>query len=41
MIAQQFVVDFVERTKKITASIEPSFFELTVAMAFEYFAQQL
>ncbi|HRD57657.1 MAG TPA: folylpolyglutamate synthase/dihydrofolate synthase family protein [Ferruginibacter sp.] len=40
MIAQQFVVDFVERTKKITASIEPSFFELTVAMAFEYFAQQ-
>lgn len=40
MISQQFVIDFVERTKAITEKIQPSFFELTVAMAFEYFAGQ-
>lgn len=40
MIEQHFVIDFVERTKAVTAKIQPSFFELTVAMAFEYFAQQ-
>jgi len=40
MIREDFVVDFVERTKSISASIEPSFFELTVAMAFEYFAKE-
>lgn len=39
-IDQQFVIDFTERTKPITKEIEPSFFELTVAMAFEYFAEQ-
>ena len=39
-IAQKFVVDFTERTKSITKEIEPSFFEMTVAMAFEYFAEQ-
>ena len=37
MIKQEFVVEFVERTKALSAQIEPSFFELTVAMAFEYF----
>ena len=37
-IAKDFIVEFVERTKLISDSIEPSFFELTVAMAFEYFA---
>ena len=40
MISEKFVVDFTERTKEITKEIEPSFFELTVAMAFEYFAEQ-
>lgn len=38
MIAERFVVDFVERTKAIVDDIEPSFFEMTVGMAFEYFA---
>jgi dihydrofolate synthase/folylpolyglutamate synthase len=38
MINEQFVTDFVERTNTITKKIGPSFFELTVAMAFEYFA---
>lgn len=40
MINQDFVIDFVEKTKPLCASIEPSFFELTVAMAFEYFADE-
>lgn len=40
MIDENFVVDFVERTKAITEKIEPSFFELTVAMAFDYFSKQ-
>ena len=40
MIAQDFVTDFVARTKAISEAIQPSFFELTVVMAFEYFVQQ-
>jgi dihydrofolate synthase / folylpolyglutamate synthase len=40
MISEQFVIDFVARTKNISEQISPSFFELTVAMAFDYFAQQ-
>lgn len=38
MTDKGFIVDFVERTKDISEKISPSFFELTVAMAFEYFA---
>ncbi|MEO5685265.1 MAG: folylpolyglutamate synthase/dihydrofolate synthase family protein [Chitinophagaceae bacterium] len=40
MITETFVVDFVERIKPLILSIEPSFFEITVAMAFDYFARQ-
>lgn len=40
MISREFVVDFVERTKAVADKIEPSFFELTVAMAFDYFEKQ-
>ena len=39
IVAENFVVDFVERIRPLIESIEPSFFEITVAMAFEYFAQ--
>jgi dihydrofolate synthase/folylpolyglutamate synthase len=39
-IDENFVIDFVEKTKALSENIQPSFFELTVAMAFEYFAQQ-
>lgn len=35
-----FVIDFVERIKPAIDEIEPSFFEITVAMAFDYFARQ-
>lgn len=40
MISKDFVVDFVERTRKKSEEISPSFFELTVAMAFDYFAKE-
>jgi len=40
MIDQDFVIDFVERTKQLCIDIQPSFFELTVAMAFSYFASK-
>jgi dihydrofolate synthase/folylpolyglutamate synthase len=36
-IDKLFVVDFVERVKPLIAQIEPSFFEITVVMAFDYF----
>ena len=40
MVPEEFVIKFVERTDKITRQIQPSFFELTVAMAFEHFAEE-
>lgn len=40
MCEQDFVVDFVQRIQHLIHEIEPSFFEITVAMAFDYFAQQ-
>ena len=39
-ISRQYVIDFVEKMKPIIAEVQPSFFELTVAMAFDYFAQR-
>jgi dihydrofolate synthase/folylpolyglutamate synthase len=39
-VSEQFVTEFVERTKAMSDEILPSFFELTVMMAFEYFASQ-
>ncbi len=40
MIQEAAVVEFVARTKEKSDEICPSFFELTVAMAFDYFAAQ-
>lgn len=37
MISEKEVIEFTEQTKGITEEIEPSFFELTVAMAFDHF----
>src|SRR5262245_20190933 len=39
-VGKEFVVDFTERIKPDIERIEPSFFELTVAMAFDYFARR-
>ena len=38
MIEKQYVVDFVEQHQNLFAEINPSFFEATMAMAFNYFA---
>ena len=40
MIEEQFITEFVEKTKQLSETIQPSFFELTVAMAFDYFSSQ-
>ena len=40
MIPEQAVIDFTETINPLIEKIEPSFFEITVAMAFDYFAQQ-
>ena len=40
MVTEDFVIAFTERMKSLVEEISPSFFEITVAMAFEYFAQQ-
>ena len=40
MVPEDFVVNFVERTRAVSDKIQPSFFELTVAMAFDYFATE-
>lgn len=40
MVSEVFVIDFVEKTKAVSQKIKPSFFELTVAMAFAYFAKE-
>jgi len=39
-ITQQAVIDFVNDHKVLIEEIKPSFFEITVAMAFDYFASQ-
>ncbi|TDQ75685.1 bifunctional folylpolyglutamate synthase/dihydrofolate synthase [Sphingobacterium yanglingense] len=39
-IDAQFVVDYVNRQKELIEEVQPSFFEATVAMAFDYFATQ-
>lgn len=39
-IDQQWLVEFVAKHKELFNKIEPSFFEVTVAMAFHYFAEQ-
>ncbi|NCU02442.1 MAG: bifunctional folylpolyglutamate synthase/dihydrofolate synthase [Chitinophagaceae bacterium] len=40
MITEEFVIGFTERSMPLINDIEPSFFEITVAMAFEYFAEE-
>lgn len=40
MCPETFVTSFTNQVKPIIEKIEPSFFEITVGMAFEYFAQE-
>jgi dihydrofolate synthase/folylpolyglutamate synthase len=39
-ISEKFIIAFTEKIKSLIEEIEPSFFEITVAMAFDYFAEQ-
>jgi len=39
-VTEDYILDFVESMKPAIGSIKPSFFELTVAMAFDYFARE-
>lgn len=39
MIERSYVADFVENHQAIVQQVQPSFFELTMAMAFAYFAE--
>jgi len=39
-VKEEFVIAFTDNMKPLIEEIEPSFFEITVAMAFDYFAKQ-
>ncbi|MFD2245010.1 bifunctional folylpolyglutamate synthase/dihydrofolate synthase [Pontibacter ruber] len=39
-LPQQYLVEFVEQNKQLFESVKPSFFEMTVALAFKYFADE-
>lgn len=39
-VTEDYVISFTEKMKPLIESIQPSFFEITVAMAFDYFAQE-
>lgn len=40
LVSKEFVVDFTEQCKPLLAIVQPSFFEISVAMAFAYFAER-
>ena len=40
MCSQDFVIDFTNKIKPCIEKIEPSFFEITVGMAFDFFVQE-
>lgn len=40
MIPEKFIIDFTENIKPLIEDIHPSFFEITVGMAFDYFAKE-
>jgi dihydrofolate synthase / folylpolyglutamate synthase len=40
MVSREYVVEFVNSNRAVIEKLNPSFFEMTVAMAFEYFAHE-
>ena len=40
VVEEDYVVSFIENNRELIEQIQPSFFEITVVMAFDYFAQQ-
>ncbi len=39
-VEKEFVVEFIDKTRKTLDRLQPSFFEMTVGMAFDYFASR-
>lgn len=39
-VSRKYVVDFIENNKTVFEKIKPSFFEITVALAFDFFAKE-
>lgn len=39
-LPKQYLIDFVEQNKSLFEHVKPSFFEMTVALAFKYFADE-
>lgn len=39
-LPEQYLIDFVEANKRLFEKVQPSFFEMTVALAFKYFADE-
>ena len=39
-VSESYIVDFVEKHRQMIEDIKPSFFEITVVMAFDYFAKE-
>lgn len=39
-ISEQYIINFVEKERRFFEPLHPSFFELTTALAFKYFAEQ-
>lgn len=40
MVSREFIIEFTEKIRPVIDELDPSFFEITVAMAFEYFTEQ-
>ena len=40
LVSEEFVIDFVNKHRTFLENLKPSFFEITVAMAFNYFADE-
>jgi dihydrofolate synthase / folylpolyglutamate synthase len=40
MVSEQFIIDFTKNVQPLIEEIHPSFFEITVGMAFDYFAKE-
>lgn len=40
VVSEEFVIEFTRNIQPLIDTIQPSFFEITVAMAFDYFAKQ-
>lgn len=40
LISEKYIIDFVQDNQRVIKALKPSFFEITAAMAFDYFARE-